>query len=86
MALAEPEKPRKRAKSSLPRGTLLNHGREQIDAMKVGDVAEFDAYPGATLDELRGSLGAYGSHLWGTGGCTTTINRKTQKVEILRMA
>lgn len=85
MALAEPPKPRKRIASHLPFGTLLNYARPIIDGMKVGDVVEMDACPGATLESLRSSVSSHYSKLWGSGALATTVNRKTNKLEILRV-
>lgn len=85
MALAEPPKARKRVVSHLPFGTLLNHARPVVDSMKVGDVVELPACPGATLAALRSSVSSHYAKKWGPSALTTTINTKTSKLEILRV-
>lgn len=76
---------RKKAAPKYPRGSLTDYFLPYISGLRVGDVVSVpgDNYP---LDVLRGSLSAWANHHWGTGAVTTYINRKSNTVEVLRIA
>lgn len=77
-------KPRLRKAGPLPIGTYSKMC-QPYNNMAVGDVVEFDIPPGGTGKSLHSGITAHFIHLWGKGAMKSCFNKKTNKVEVLRV-
>jgi hypothetical protein len=84
LQLTQP-KTRKRKPSPLPYGTYAKMCKP-YNNMAVGDVVEFDIPPGGTSKSLHSGVTAHFINLWGQGAMKTCFNKKTNKVELLRIS
>jgi len=76
---------RKRNVGPLPHGTYANLCKP-YNNMAVGEVVEFDIPPGGTGKSLHSGVTAHFIHLWGKGAMKSCFNKKTNKVELLRIS
>jgi hypothetical protein len=74
----------KRKAGPLPHGTYSKLCKPH-ENMPVGNVVEFDIPPGGTGKSLHSGVTAYFIHLWGKGAMKSCFNKKTKKVEVLRI-
>jgi len=77
-------KTRTRRPSTLPHGTYAALCRPHLN-IAVGDVVEFDIPQGGSNKSLHSAVTAFFSHEWGVGSAKTCFNKKTNKVELLRV-
>lgn len=68
-----------------PRGTMLSHFKPFIENMQPGDTVNVpaDFYD---VEEVRGPISSWCSANWGAGNAITSIDRKNNVVEVLRVA
>jgi hypothetical protein len=67
-------------------GDLKKHYLPYLENMQVGDVAEIPYSDTLPAVAIQSSLSAHLSTNWGRGTYTTTTNKKTQMLEVLRLA
>ncbi|MFN6252460.1 MAG: hypothetical protein ACK4Y5_10320 [Acetobacteraceae bacterium] len=77
-------KARARKAGPLPHGTYSTMCKP-YNNMAVGDVVEFDIPPGGTGKSLHSGVTAHFINLWGKGAMKSCFNKKTNKVEVLRI-
>ena len=75
----------KRKPGPLPFGTYAKMCKP-YENMAMGDVAEFEIPPGGTGKSLHSGVTAHFIHLWGKGAMKSCFNKKTNKVEVLRIS
>ena len=71
--------------SNAPYGELAAYYRPFVSNVKVGDVVQIPV-KGYVAESLRSSLCARLSTEWGKGSYTCSANKKTNTVEVLRIA
>ena len=74
----------KRAKSEFPRGDVLNHYLPYIKDLKVAEVAVIPD-GGYGLERVRGGVCSWFSRNVGNSKVVSTINKKDNTVEVLRL-
>jgi hypothetical protein len=65
-------------------GERAEHYKPLIENMKAGDVVDVP-FAHFEPNELQSSICAYAVLNWGTKACTTSMNKKTKAVEVLRL-
>jgi len=75
---------RKRARNSDAYGERADHYKPLIENMKAGDVIDVP-FAHFNPNELQSSICAYAVGNWGTKSFTTSVNKKTRVVEVLRL-
>lgn len=79
-----PTKEQKRAKSEFPRGDVLNHYLPYIKELKPGEVAVIPD-GGYGVERVRGGVCSWFSRTVGNNKVVSTINKKNNTVEVLRI-
>lgn len=79
------EKKKKKNPTKYPIGTLRNHFLPYVANLAPDELTTIPADK-FDLEEVRGSACAWCSVAWGKGSYTSTVNRKTNCVEIYRHA
>jgi hypothetical protein len=74
----------RQAKKGLPRGDRRKYVLQFIESMDIGDVVEFPAGP-YEIEELRSNAVSWFNGTYGAGSCTSSIDRKKNTCEILRI-
>jgi hypothetical protein len=67
-------------------GDLKKHYMPYIENVSVGDVVEIPYDDGLPYFAIQSSLSAHLTNTWGKGSYTTTTNKKTKNLEVLRLA
>ena len=65
-------------------GERAEYYKPLIENMKAGDVVDVP-FAHFNPNELQSSICAYAVGNWGTKSCTTSMNKKTKAVEVLRL-
>ena len=75
-------------RSNLPYayGDLKRHYMPYIQNVKVGDVVEIPYTDTLPYAAIQSSLSAHLTDVWGKGNYTTTTNKNTKMLEVLRLA
>jgi hypothetical protein len=67
-------------------GDLKRHYLPYISNVAVGDVVEIPYSDNLPYAAIQSSLSAHLTNTWGRGSYTTTTNKKTKNLEVLRLA
>lgn len=78
------EAKKKRTYNSESYGERAEYYKPLIENMKAGDVVDVP-FLHFNPNELQSSICAYAVLNWGTKACTTSMNKKTKAVEVLRL-
>jgi len=78
------EQERKRSKSEFPRGEVINYYLPYIQNLKAGEVAVIPEN-GYGAERVRGGVCSWFSRNVGNNKVVSTINRKDNTVEVLRI-
>lgn len=81
--LTTPKKKRASYKTNVY-GERAEYYKPLIENMKAGDVVDVP-FLHFNPNELQSSICAYAVLNWGTKACTTSMNKKTKAVEVLRL-
>jgi hypothetical protein len=91
LAVTPTEKKRTRIRSKMPVGYMTGYLAPTIEPMQVGDVVEFATTPemamsGVSLKDVQRSVSSIAFRCFGSGNHKVYTNKKTQRVELLRVA
>lgn len=68
-----------------PLGEMSNYYRPMVEDMQPGDVRVVPAGKFA-IEALRGTMTGWIAFKWGAGAAVTSVNRKNNTIEILRVS